>query len=244
MVKTIAVTSGKGGVGKSTCSIELAVSLSKQGKRVLLIDMDAGMRCLDMLLGVSEHLLFDLSDAVAGREISSCILTCKRFSNLSLIAAPLTKGVLPPEKLRAFLESISPDDFDLIIADLPAGFDNPLYKSFPLYTEFICVCNPNAVSVRDAAFVGRSLRTLGFSGRLLINKFDRYFIKNPIFGDLDEIIDQSGMMLIGIVPEHEDLALAFLNGKFPTGGKAYKAFERIANRLYDRGKPLPKLKKI
>jgi septum site-determining protein MinD len=244
MVKTVAVTSGKGGVGKSTCSIELAIALSKQGKRVLLIDMDEGMRCLDMLLSVSERLLFDLSDAVAGRELSSCLLTHERYRGISLIAAPLKKGLIPADKLRSFLEGISPEEFDVIIADLPAGFDKASYKGFPLHTEFICVCNPNAVSVRDAAFVGKALKDCGFSGRLLINRFDLYFIKNPVFKSLDEIIDQTGMRLIGIAPESEDLTFAFLNGKFPQKGRAYKAFERIANRLYDRGKPLPRLSKI
>ena len=78
MIKIKAITSGKGGVGKSTCSIELAFALEKLGKRVLLIDADQGMRCLDMLLGVSENLLFDLSDAVKGRELSSCLLSVKK----------------------------------------------------------------------------------------------------------------------------------------------------------------------
>lgn len=244
MVKTVAVTSGKGGVGKSTCSIELAVALAKQGKRVLLIDMDEGMRCLDMLLSVSERLLFDLSDAVAGRELSACLLSPERYSGISLLAAPLKKGLVPAEGLRSFLEGISSEEFDIVIADLPAGFDKALYKGFPLHTEFICVCNPNAVSVRDAAFVGKALKESGFTGRLLINKFDLYFIKNPVFKNLDEIIDQTGMCLIGITPESEDLTFAFLNGKFPQRGRAFRAFDRIANRLYDRGKPLPKLSKI
>lgn len=244
MVKTLAVTSGKGGVGKSTCSIELAIALSRQGKRVLLIDMDEGMRCLDMLLGVSESLLFDLSDAVAGKELSSCILQSPKYKYVFLLPAPLQKGLISPSGFRALLEGISPEEFDVVIADLPAGYDKDIYSAFPIYTEFICVCNPNAVSVRDAAFMGQLLREIGFNGRLIINRFDLYFIKNPVFGNLDEIIDQTGLQLLGIVPESEDLSFAFLNGKFPVKGRPFKAFTRIVNRLYDRGKPLPKLKKI
>lgn len=244
MVKIIAVTGGKGGVGKSTCSIQLAISLSKLGKRVLLIDMDEGMRCLDMLLGVTEHLLFDLSDAVSGRELSSCIINCKKPLNFFLIPAPLQKGLIAPEAQKTFLEAISPEEFDVIIADLPAGCDKELYGAFPLGTEFLCVCNPNAVSVRDASFVGETLLECGFKGRLIINRFDTYFVKNPVFKNLDEIIDRSGMQLLGIVPESDQLSLAFLNGKFPKRGRGARAFERIAKRLYDQGKHLPRLNKI
>jgi septum site-determining protein MinD len=206
--------------------------------------MDEGMRCLDMLLGLSEQLLFDLSDAVAGRELSVCTLTYKKHLGISLLPAPIKKGLISPEALRSFLEGVSPKEFDVIVADLPAGFERKTYKAFPLHTEFICVCNPNAVSVRDAAFVGQALLDCGFRGKLIINRFDLYFIKNPVFAHLDDIIDQTGLQLLGIVPESEALTFAFLNGKFPTRGRAFKACERIVNRLYDRGKPLPKLNKI
>ena len=244
MSKIIAVTSGKGGAGKSTCSIGLALALLKQGKKVLLIDLDEGMRCLDMLLGLSENLLFDLSDAVLGRELSSCVLNSPKHLGLSLLAAPSEKGLITTEALKAFLENLLNLEYDTIIADLPAGSDKALYAAFPTSTEFICVSNPNPVSVRDAAVIGKLLNQIGRNGKLLINKFEPYFIKNPVFKNIDEIIDQSGLMLIGIVPLCEKLSLAFLNGKFPKRGGSSKAFDRIVKRLYDKAVPLPKLKKI
>lgn len=244
MVKVIAVTGGKGGSGKSTCSIELSIALSKQGKRVLLIDMDEGMRCLDMLLGVSEKLLFDLSDAVSGRELSTCLLSPVRYPGFSLLAAPGQKGLISPEKFGSFISTIRESDFDTVVADLPAGSSEELYKSFPTHTEFICVCNPNAVSVRDAANIGTLLKTVGRNGRLIINRFEPYFIKNPVFDSIDGIINETGLTLLGIVPESEELAFAFLTGKFPVRGKTFRAFDRIAKRLYDKNCPLPKLSKI
>lgn len=244
MVKIIAVLGGKGGCGKSSCSIGLSLALCELKKRVLLIDMDEGMRCLDMLLGVSESLLFDASDAVNGRELYSCILPVKNTPNLSLLAAPSEKGLIRPDAFGKFVGTLSNADFDFIVVDLPAGTNEELYKALPTDTEFLCICNPNAVSVRDAANIGQVLGKINRRGRLIINRFEPYFIKNPIFKNIDDIIDESGLCLIGIVPESERLAFAFLGGDFRLKGRAKKAFRRIAERLCGKNLPLPKLKKI
>ncbi len=244
MAKVIAAVGGKGGTGKSTCSIQLSIALTKQGFRVLLIDMDEGMRCLDMLLGVSENLLFDLSDAVSGRPLGSCAMPIAKYSGLDLLAAPPQKGLVDRAAFSAFLSELDPTLYDFVVADLPAGTDKELYKSFPTDTDFLCVCNPNPVSVRDAQAVGRLLQDIGRRGSLIINKFERFYIKNPVFDNIDDIINQSGMTLMGLVPHSEALSLAFLNGKFPTRGKVAKAFRRIAKRLCGKNVPLPKLKNI
>lgn len=244
MVKIIAVLGGKGGCGKSSCSIGLSYALAEQKKRVLLIDLDEGMRCLDMLLGVSENLLFDVSDAIEGRELNSCILPIKDNEDLFLLAAPAEKGMLDINKFALFVRNLSENDFDAVVIDLPAGSDMELYKALPAYTDFLCICNPNAVSVRDAANIGLLLSKADRKGKLVINRYEPYFIKNPVFASLDDIIDQSGLSLIGIVPESNKLALAFLGEGFKFKGKAKRAFGRIANRLCGRNIPLPKLKKI
>lgn len=244
MVNVFAVTGGKGGSGKSTFSIQLSIAFSKQGKRVLLIDADAGMRCLDMLLGVSENLVFDLSDAVGGRDLASCLLPVEKFGNISLLAAPDKAGELDAEGFGKFIKNIDRHPFDVVIIDLPAGDNKPLYKALPVYTQFICICNPNQVSVRDAGVIGNILRDIGRQGRLVINRFEKYFIKNSLFDNLDDIINEAGLTLLGIVPESEKLAYAFCTGKFLTRGRDFKAFLRIASRLDGKNAPLPKLKKI
>lgn len=244
MVNLFAVTGGKGGSGKSTFSIELSIALSKQGKRVLLIDADAGMRCLDMLLGVSENLVFDLSDAVGGRELSSCLLPVKKFGNISLLPAPATVGEPSPEDFGKFIKNIHGKGFEAVVIDLPAGANKPLYQALPVFAKFICICNPNQVSVRDAGVIGNLLRDIGREGRLVINRFERYFVRNSLFDNLDDIINEAGLTLLGIVPESEKLAFAFCTGKFLTKGRDFKAFVRIASRLDGKSVPLPKLKKI
>lgn len=245
MVKIIAVTGGKGGTGKSTCSIQLSLALVKLGYKVLLVDMDEGMRCLDMLLGVSEKVLFDLSDAISGKEIEACAIPVNtQYGGFSLLSAPINKGYISKTEFLEFLSNLATLGFDYVIFDLPAGVDAELYKRFPTDTDFLCVCNPNPVSVRDAANVGRLLGSLSRRGFLIINKFERFYIKNPVFSNLDDIINHSGLTLIGIIPENNALALAFLNGRFITKGRVAKAFIRIAKRLCGKNIPLPKLKKI
>lgn len=244
MMNVIAILGGKGGTGKSTCSIGLGIALASQGKRVLLIDMDAGMRCLDMLMGVSEKLLFDVSDAVAGRELSTCILSVPKYSGLYLLAAPSEKELVDVTAFGEFISQLNQDEWDTVIIDLPAGTDKELYASFPVHTKFVCVCNPNAVSVRDAEITANILRSVSRKGKLIINKFEPYFIKNAVFDSIDDIIDRCGLTLLGIVPDSEQLALAFLTGKFPARGKAARAFSRIAKRLDSKDVKLPKLKKI
>ena len=244
MAQIIAVLGGKGGSGKSTCSIGISLALAEQGKRVLLIDLDEGMRCLDMLLGVSEDLVFDVSDAVAGRELSSCVLNVPEAESLYLLAAPAEKGTLNTKDFVKYLTSLPENHFDNIVLDLPAGSDIELYQALPKSTEFLCICNPNAVSVRDAANIGNLLSKANRRGKLIINRFETYFIRNIMFSNLDDIIDESGLSLIGIVPESESLFFAFLEGKFKITGRAKKAFARIAARLNGQNVPLPKLSKI
>ena len=244
MVNVIAVLGGKGGCGKSSCSIGLSFALAEQKKQVLLIDLDEGMRCLDMLLGLSEKLLFDVSDAVEGRDLSACVLPVEGVNGLSLLAAPAEKGLLNISKFADFIRNLPEKDFDTVVIDLPAGSDIELYKALPTYTHFLCICNPNAVSVRDAANIGSLLSKAERKGSLIINRYEPYYIKNPVFASLDDIIDEAGLSLLGIVPESEKLALAFLGEGFKFKGKAKRAFNRIAGRLCGRNIPLPKLKKI
>lgn len=243
-MKIIAVASGKGGSGKSTFSVQLSIALEKLGKKVLLIDMDEGMRCLDMLLGTSENLIFDLSDAVSGKELELCLLPVERHKSIMLLAAPSSKGLFEYEDFGRFVKELKKQNFDTVIIDLPAGLDAGLYKALPLDTEFVCICNPNQVSVRDAANVGNFLNTIGRRGRLVINRFEKYFIKNILFDNIDDIINETGLALLGIIPESEGLKYAFCTGKFLTRGRDFKAFLRIALRLCGKDVKLPKLKKI
>lgn len=243
MNKIIATTSGKGGTGKSTFSVGLALAFKKMGKSVLMIDMDSGLRCLDLLLGVDENVVFDISDALLGKPLEACVLSSARYQHIDLIPASNSEEPLSADAFGSFIEKVS-ESYDVVIIDFPAGTDFELYSRLPFYTEFICVCNPNPVSVRDTATVGNRLRAIGRSGKLVINKYDYYCIGNSVFKTLDDFIDISGLCLLGIVPLSFNLEVAFCDGYFPKKGKDFKAFERIADRILGRSVPIPKLSKI
>ena len=120
MGRLIAVTSGKGGVGKSSVSVNLASALSLEGNSVLLIDLDAGMRCLDLLLGLSDSLVFDLGDILSGeKNLEEVVLPSSIYPGVSLIAAPLS-GKIEPGQLGDFLKTL-PDLYDFIILDFPGN---------------------------------------------------------------------------------------------------------------------------
>lgn len=242
MNKIIAVTSGKGGTGKSTFSMNLAIAAARDN-RVLLIDMDAGMRCLDLLLGVSESVVMDVSDVTAGADIESVAVASPLYSGVWLLPAPQKANIINPDDFAALLETAS-EKFGLVIVDFPAGSDYTLYEKLPRSCDIVCVCNPDPVSVRDAAVCGQAIRRMGKKGYLVINKYSYKYIQNGRFKNLDDILNEAGLQLLGIVPKRDDFVYSFSTGKFPRHGRGARAFRRIYRRVSGESLPLPKLKKI
>lgn len=242
MGRLIAVTSGKGGAGKSSVSVHLAMALAKLSNRVLIVDLDAGMRCLDIMLGVSDRLLFDLSDVLEqNKTVREAVIS---LENLDFIAAPL-RGKINPEKFSKFV-SVATEDYDFVILDFPAGTVDELYSALPRYSEALVVCNADAVSLRDAAIMGSDLSELNFmSVRLILNRVSFKNMLKGITANIDEIIDTSGIRLMGVVPQSMDIYMSCCSGE-PLGKKtrAAKAFERIAKRVMGYDLPLIPYKKI
>ncbi len=246
MGRLIAVTSGKGGAGKSSVSVHLAAALSNMSNKVLVVDMDAGMRCLDIMLGVSNVLLFDLNDVLNGHKtINEAVITVPSVgSELHFIAAPL-KGKINPEGLGDFVAEACLI-YDFVILDFPAGAVDELYSALPRYCEALVVCNADAVSLRDAAIMGADLDDLDFmSVRLVLNRVSFENMRRGITANIDEVIDESGIRLIGVVPQSMDIYMSCCSGQaLKKKSRAAKAFQRIAKRIMGYDIPLVSYKKI
>ena len=243
MGKIFAVTSGKGGVGKSTVSVGLGLAFSHLGQKVLLVDMDEGLRCLDLMLGLDETTVFDLSDILMGKEPEEAIYKSNYEENLHLIPAPAKQGLIDHFAFSNLARKVQ-DMFDVVIFDFPAGIDIPLYSCLPEGTLFLTVAVPDPVSVRDAGAVSDALFEAGIPARLIINRFEKKQQKKYRFKNIDEIIDDSALRLIGIIPENDELRVLSLKHRIGKRQKALKAFTRIASRLCGEKLLLPKIKKL
>lgn len=239
----LATTSGKGGTGKSTVSCGLALCFAKMGKRILLVDMDEGLRCLDLLLGIDHKVVFDLADILNGTPITDGAYTIRENELISVIPAPSKIGNVTQQALSDFALTVK-QMYDVVIFDFPAGLDFSLYTAIGEDAQFLTVCNPDPVSVRDAAAVCASLPHTKSDARLIINRFDIEYIKKKIYSNIDDIIDISGFRLVGIVPQSSELALLSVTHKLKQKTNAFKALYRIAKRLCGEDIRLPKLKKI
>ena len=243
MGKVFAITSGKGGVGKSTVAVGLSVAFCKKGRSVLLVDMDEGLRCLDLMLGIEEETVLDLADVLCGRELEDAAYSCAIHSNLKLIPAPADVGRIDAYSF-AQLARDAKEKFDIVIFDFPAGIDISLYSSLPADALFLTVAVPDPVSVRDASAMAVQLSKAGLSARLVINRFVYKQSLKMKHKNIDGIIDTASLRLVGIVPESEELVMLSVKHSLKRRGKAMASFFRIAGRLDGEQLLLPKIKKI
>lgn len=243
MGKTLGITSGKGGVGKSTVSVGLALAFANRGEKVLLVDMDEGLRCLDLMLGVDKTAVFDLADLLSGTALEDAVYPSPLKEGLYLIPAPQDVGMLDAFELSKLASRLAME-YDTVIFDFPAGIDFTYYQSLPEDTLYITVAVPDPVSVRDAAAVSNRLYGMGLNARLIINRFEYKPSRKFRQKNIDSIIDTASIRLLGLVPESEELKMFSLFHKLSRRGKPAAAFGRIAKRLSGENVLLPKLKKI
>lgn len=241
MGQIFAICSGKGGAGKSTVCTYLASSLANSGRRVLIIDCDSGLRCLDLQFNVSEQIVFDLSDVLNGRPIEDAVIKIPDYPHLHLIAAPGEKQDYTDKPFFNLFQNIL-EYYDYIFLDLPAGIHKELYSSLPKITRFIIVTQCSPVFLRDARQMSDIIDDLEFKSNLIINKFEQKLITKGIVPNIDYVIDSVCSQLLGIIPFDENIKLSQLSNKVTK--TVNPAFCRISRRLDGEIIPLPNPKKI
>lgn len=238
--KVIMVASGKGGTGKSTLSVLIAAELAAAGKRTLLIELDSGLRSVDIIAGVCGKTVYDIEDILSGRcEADKAVVQSPLYPGLSVVSAPYSGGEIRPEALRVLVNKMMPV-FDIVLLDTAAGLGAPFLAAKAVASMALVVITPDAVTMRDGRIVADELFDTGMPEiRLIINRVAvGRGAKNPV-ANLDECIDTVGAQLIGVVPASQEIAFAAAEGRALSEASDEKMVLRsIAFRILGEDAPL------
>jgi septum site-determining protein MinD len=245
--QVVTITSGKGGVGKTTTTANLGVALAKIEQKVVLIDADIGLRNLDIVMGLESRIVYDLVDVVEGRaKLRQAMIKHKQFPELYLIPAAQTrdKTAVSPADMIQLTDQLRPD-FDYILIDSPAGIERGFRNAVAPADEVLVVTNPEVSAVRDAdRIIGLLEANHKGPGQLIINRLKPEAVRKKEMLSPEDIKDILGIQIIGIVPEDENVIPSSNNGVPVTlleGSKAGHAFRNIARRLMGEKVPFMSL---
>ena len=240
----ITITSGKGGVGKSTTTANIATALALRGKKVVAVDFDIGLRNLDMILGLENRIVYDVVDVMEGKcNLSQAIIKDKRTQNLHFLPASQTKdkNVLNKDKVEKLVNDLK-EKFDYILIDSPAGIESGFEHSIYLADRALIVTTPEISSVRDADRVigiidAKSKKAQNgeeVQKHIIINRLKPELVEKGEMLSVDDVLHILALPLIGVVPDDEDIVKStnlgepiVLNEKSLVG----EAFRRIAARI-------------
>jgi septum site-determining protein MinD len=235
--RTITITSGKGGVGKTTATANLAVALANLGQKIVCIDSDIGLRNLDVVLGLENRIVYDLVDIIEGRcRLKQAMIRDKRFDELYLIPAAQTrdKNAVSPSDMIKLVNDLK-DEVDWIIIDSPAGIERGFRNAIAPADEILIVTNPDVSAVRDAdRIIGIIEAEQKGPAKLIINRINPQMVQRGDMMDADDVLDLLAVKLIGLVPEDEHVIASTNIGKpvaLDEKSKAGQAFRNIARRL-------------
>jgi septum site-determining protein MinD len=235
--KVVTVTSGKGGVGKTTAVANLAVALASRGQKVVCIDGDIGLRNLDVVLGLENRIVYDLVDVVEGRcRVRQAMIRDKRLPELHLIPAAQTrdKTAVSPSDMVRLCDELRPE-LDWVLIDSPAGIERGFKNAIAAADRVIVMTNPEVSAVRDAdRVVGLLEAEEKGPAALIINRVNPAMIRRGEMLSVDDVIDLLAIDLIGIVPEDDGVIVASNRGQplaLDARSKAGQAFQNIARRL-------------
>lgn len=244
MGKAIVITSGKGGVGKTTTTANIGMALAILGRSVVLVDADIGLRNLDVVMGLENRIVYDVVDVVEERcRIDQALIKDKRYRNLLLLPAAQTrdKSALKQEQVKDLIQELS-EEFDYILIDSPAGIEQGFQNAIVGAQEAVIVTTPEVSAVRDADRIIGMLEAGGLKDpRVIINRIRQDMVRRGDMMDIDDMIEILAIDLLGIVPDDEDIIVStnkgepiVLNSKSRTG----EAFRNIARRIEGEDLPL------
>jgi septum site-determining protein MinD len=239
MSEVILITSGKGGTGKSTFTVNLGAVLAQQGYKVALLDMDMGMRNLDLYMGLENNVVYDVSDVVNGVcRIKQALIKDKRFAELYLMPSPPHRddGTVTPLHMRVLCERLK-ERFDYILIDSPPGIDDGFVLAAAGADKAVILTLPEFAAVRDADMADTALMALGIRKRLcVVNKVVAELMGTGLVPSISEIAQMLKPEIAGFIQYDENIMVATNNG-LPIVCKKVsyisENFRNIANRIME-----------
>lgn len=234
--KVIVITSGKGGVGKTTATASLGAAIALEGKRVAVVDMDIGLRNLDVVMGLENRIVFNVVDLAKGKcKVRQAAIKDRRLENLFLIPASQSdnKNVLTPEGMIRLCKKLR-HEFDIVLIDCPAGIEQGFENSVAGADEAVVVCTPEVSAVRDADRIIGLLYARSITPKLIVNRIVPRLVESGDMLSHKDVMDVLSIDLVGLV-EMDDHVVTATNTGTPLvldkASKAGEAFRRIAMRL-------------
>lgn len=244
--RVIVVTSGKGGVGKTTTTSNISVALARAGHKVVAVDADIGLRNLDVMMGLENRVVYNLIDVVEGScKLSQALVRDKRVDNLFLLPAAQTrtKDAVSSGQMEE-LCSMLREEFEYILIDSPAGIESGFRNAVVGADEALVISTPEVPSVRDADRIIGLLESMEKAPiRLVVNRLRTSMVREGEMLDVNDVLDILAIDLIGVVPEDDSVVKSANRGEPLTlsdSSPAALAFQRIAARLAGDEVPFPK----
>ncbi|MBP7248566.1 MAG: septum site-determining protein MinD [Negativicutes bacterium] len=237
MAEIIVITSGKGGVGKTTTTANLGTGLAKIGKKVALLDADIGLRNLDLILGLENRIVYDIVKVAEGKcRLKQALVRGKHYENLYLLPAAQTrdKDALSPEQMKEICDQLA-EEFDYILIDCPAGIEQGFKNAIAGADKALVVSTPEVSSVRDADRVIGLWEAEGKgSPQLIINRIKPDLVRQGDMIDIQDMLDILAIPLIGVVPDDDGIVASSNKGEpiiMNEKSKAGQAYSDIVQRI-------------
>lgn len=244
MGEVIVITSGKGGVGKTTTAANIGTGLAAQGKKVVLMDTDIGLRNLDVVMGLENRIVYDIVDIANGNcKLKQGMIKDKRFNDLYLIPAAQTKDktAVTEEQMQAICNELK-QEFDFVLIDCPAGIEQGFKNAIAGADRAIVVTNPEVSAVRDADRIIGLLEANSLNNpQLILNRVRPNMVKQGDMMGVEDILEILAIQLLGVIPDDDGIVISTNRGEpivLDDNALAGKAYRNIVRRLLGEEVPL------